>query len=173
MSVPTRNANIGSNSKILYGLFGHPRNIQSFYVMLYKKGLQKSEPVPPARSTWPAMFVVAASPRYFAGMTEFLRPSPRFRLPLNPNPAISTGRYTGIGNGIVHSNGHRFPPAATATAAAGRSRGKGQCRGMILPIFGLILVRMFSAVCRGVRPFSLSLSLSLFLPPSLSLSLSL
>lgn len=33
-------------------------------------------------------------------------------------------------------------------------RGKGQCRGMILPIFGLILVRMCSVVCRGVRPLS-------------------
>lgn len=33
-------------------------------------------------------------------------------------------------------------------------RGEGQCQGMILPIFGLILVRMCSAVCRGVRPFS-------------------
>lgn len=31
-------------------------------------------------------------------------------------------------------------------------RGKGQCRGMILPIFGLILVRMCSTVCRGVAP---------------------
>jgi len=128
--------------------------------MLYKKMNLSLQPVRLGRRC-------LSSRRYFAGMTEFLRPSPRFRLPLNPNPAISSGRYTGIGNGIVHSNGHRFPPAATATAAAGRSRGEGQCRGMILPIFGLILVRMRSAVCRGVRPFSLSL------PFFLSLSLSL
>lgn len=45
---------------------------------------------------------------------------PRFRFPLNPNPVIFSGRYTGIGNGIAHSNGHRFPP--TAVAAGGRSR---------------------------------------------------
>jgi len=44
----------------------------------------------------------------------------RFRFPLNPNPVIFSGRYTGIGNGIAHSNGHRFPP--TAVAAGGRSR---------------------------------------------------
>jgi len=120
-----------------------------------RNAFEKNEPVSPARSTWPAMFTIAASQRYFAGMTEF---PPRFCFPLNPNPAISSGRYTGIGNGIVHSNGHRFPPAATTTTAAGRSRGEGQCRGMILPIFGLILVRMCSAVCQGVRPSSLSLS---------------
>lgn len=42
------------------------------------------------------------------------------RFPLNPNPVIFSGRYTGIGNGIAHSNGHRFPP--TAVAAGGRSR---------------------------------------------------
>lgn len=45
---------------------------------------------------------------------------PRFRFPLNPNPVIFSGRYTGIGNGIAHSNGHRFPP--TAVPAGGRSR---------------------------------------------------
>lgn len=46
----------------------------------------------------------------------------RFRFPLNPNPVISSSRYTGIGNGIAHSNGHRFPPTAAMTVAGGRSR---------------------------------------------------
>ena len=57
---------------------------------------------------------------YSVEMTEFLRTALRFRFPLNPNPVIFSGRYTGIGNGIAHSNGHRFPP--TAVAAGGRSR---------------------------------------------------
>lgn len=42
------------------------------------------------------------------GATEFRRLF--FQVfPWNPNPVISSGRYIVVGNGIVHSNGHRFP----------------------------------------------------------------
>lgn len=82
--------------------------------------------------------------------------SPRDRVffsgfPWNPNPVISSGRYIVAGNGIVHSNGHRFPAGVGEAGRGQRERERGAAMaGMILPIFGLILVRMCRVYAEGV-----------------------
>lgn len=53
--------------------------------------------------------------------------SPRDRVffsgfPWNPNPVISSGRYIVAGNGIVHSNGHRFPAGVGEAGRGQRER---------------------------------------------------